>query len=171
MTSALQHKQVQAEVGVSADQGKFSALAAAYTLDRQNERIVRGAFRDTISRWQGSGKDLPLAWDHSREADGIIGSIDPNTMRETDQGLYVEGQLDIEDSELAREAWRSVKANRIGLSFGYLVEDERVGADGVKELTELDVYEITLTSTPANADARVLSTKSVAPIRVARFEV
>jgi HK97 family phage prohead protease len=94
-----------------------------------------------------------------------------NSTPRTDQGLYVEGKLDIEDSELAREAWRSVKANRIGLSFGYLVENERVGPDGVKELTELDVFEVTLTSTPANADARVLSTKSVTPIRVARFSV
>jgi hypothetical protein len=42
-------------------------------------------------------------------------------MREIDAGLYVEGKLDIEDSELAREAWRSLKRNRIGLSFGYLI--------------------------------------------------
>jgi HK97 family phage prohead protease len=92
-------------------------------------------------------------------------------MRETDQGLYVEGKLDIEDSELAREAWRSVKRNRVGLSFGYLVESEGTGEDGVKELHSLDIFEVTLTAQPANADARVLSTKSLAPIRVARFEV
>jgi HK97 family phage prohead protease len=167
----LEHKQVEAEVDVGTEQGVFSALAAAYSLDRQNERIIKGAFRDTISRWQGSGKDLPLAWDHGRDARDVIGSINPSSMRETDDGLYVEGQLDLEDSELAREAWRSLKRNRIGLSFGYLVTDARDAADGVKELTALDVFEVTLTSTPANADARVLSAKSHRPIRVARFEV
>jgi HK97 family phage prohead protease len=81
------------------------------------------------------------------------------------------GKLDIEDSALAREAWRSLKRNRIGLSFGYLVDDERVADDGVKELLSIDIFEVTLTSTPANADARVLSTKSVEPVKLASFEL
>lgn len=42
-----------------------------------------------------------------------------------------------------------------------MTEAEREGADGVKELTRLDLMEVTLTSVPANPDARVLSTKSV----------
>ena len=33
-------------------------------------------------------------------------------MKETEQGLYVEGQLDLEDSEIAREVWRSVKRDQ-----------------------------------------------------------
>ena len=71
------------------------------------------------------------------------------------------GSLDIEDSELAREAWRSVKRGRIGLSFGYLVNREKRGKDGVNELLDLDIFEVTLTSVPANADARVLTTKAI----------
>jgi len=63
MTTLLR-KQVAAEI-TNTDQGEFTALAAAYSTDRVNERIIRGAFADTILRWQGSGKDLPLAWDHS----------------------------------------------------------------------------------------------------------
>jgi hypothetical protein len=81
----------------------------------------------------------------------VIGSIDPATMHERPDGLYVEGQLDLEDSEVAREAWRSVKRNRIGLSFRYLVVDQHE-ADGLKVLDALDVFEITLTPIPANAD-------------------
>lgn len=171
MSTALRHKQVDATVDVGSDLGQFTAIASAYSVDRTNERVMPGAFAKTIAMWQASGKALPLAWDHSREAQDIIGSIDPATMRETDAGLYVEGQLDIEDSELAREAWRSVKANRIGLSFGYLVEDERIAEDGVKELTAVDLFEITLTSTPANPDAKVLSAKSLRPIQIVTFEV
>jgi HK97 family phage prohead protease len=73
----------------------------------------------------------------------VIGSIDPATMVEREDGLYVEGTLDIEDSELAREAWRSVKRNRVSLSFGYLVVDQHERSDGVKELRQLDLFEIT----------------------------
>jgi Caudovirus prohead serine protease len=54
-----------------------------------------------------------------------------------------------------------VNRNRIGLSFGYLLTDERVGADGIKELLAIDVFEITLTAAPANVDTRVLTTKTL----------
>jgi phage head maturation protease len=63
-----------------------------------------------------------------------------------------------------------VKKDRVGLSFGYLTTDHRVGADGTKELVELDLFEITLTPTPANADTRVLETKSLGDVRLRRFE-
>jgi HK97 family phage prohead protease len=155
----MRHKQVTATV-TDTDQGEFTAIAAAYTIDRTNEQIIPGAFAETISRWKSSGKDVPLHWDHQPGAESVIGSIAPSTMRETEDGLYVEGTLDIDDSELAREAWRSVKRNRVGLSFGYLVLDARGRADGVKELRTLDLFEITLTPSPANRDTRVLSTKS-----------
>jgi uncharacterized protein len=142
--------------------GQFSAIAASYSTDRTNERITRGAFRETIRRWQKAARDVPLVWDHGRGAHDVIGSIDSSSMREVAEGLYVEGSLDIHDSELAAEAWRSVRKGRISLSFGYKVDDERMGADGVKELTRLDLMEITLTTVPANADTRVLSAKAVA---------
>ena len=161
---------VKAHVDQTTELGYFSALAAAYSVDRTGERIVPGAFGVSIARWQQSRKSLPLHWDHRADAEAIIGEINPDAMVEIEDGLFVEGSLDILDSDLARSAWRSVKKNRIGLSFGYLVTDERVGADGVRELTELDVFEISLTATPANGDTRVLSTKSLGDIRVRRFE-
>ena len=80
----------------------------------------------------------------------MIGGIDPAMMRDTEAGLYVEGSVDILDSDIARQAWRSVKKGRIGMSLGFLTLDDRVGADGVKELLEIDLFEITLTPTPAN---------------------
>ena len=49
------------------------------------------------------------------------------------------------------------------MSFGYLTTDERVGADGVKELLEVDLFELTLTATPVNPDARVLDTSRSTP--------
>jgi HK97 family phage prohead protease len=166
----LKTKQLEATV-TATDEGTFTALASAYSTDRQGERVVPGAFGETIRRWQESGKDLPLAWDHGRDAADIIGSVDPESMRETDAGLYVEGRLDLEYSELAREAWRSVKAGRVGLSFGYLVEEEQVGPDGAKELLAVDIFEVTLTSTPANGDTKILSAKSMPPISIVSFEI
>jgi HK97 family phage prohead protease len=153
------HKTVDAAV-VNTDQGEFTAIAAAYSTDRQGERIIPGAFASTLEAWRNSGKNIPLEWDHSGDARNVIGYVDPARSRETQDGLLVEGKLDINDSEVAREAWRSMKNNAIGMSFGYLVTDAREGSDGIKELTGLDVFEVTATATPANGDTRMLSTKS-----------
>jgi hypothetical protein len=75
----------------------------------------------------------------------------------------VKGKLDLEGSEVAREAWRLVKAGTAALSFGYLATDTFRRADGIEELRELDLYEISLTPAPANPDTRILSFKSTDP--------
>jgi HK97 family phage prohead protease len=143
------------------ERGEFTALAAGWGVDRQREQIRRGAFARTIEAWQRSGKRIPLAWNHETGAESIIGSIDPASMKETADGLLVSGRLDITDSEKAREAWRSVKSRAASLSFGYIVTQSHERSDGITELTELDLFEITITPTPANPETRVLSTKSV----------
>jgi Escherichia/Staphylococcus phage prohead protease len=152
---------VKAAITEGTEQGTFTAIAAAYSVGRVGDRIIKGAFEDTIRRWQAAGRDVPLVWDHGRDARDVIGTVFSSSLEERDTGLYVEGQLDLEDSAVAREAWRSVKRGRVSLSFGYLTEAEREGPDGVKELTRLDLMEVTLTSVPANPDAKILSTKNV----------
>jgi hypothetical protein len=48
----------------------------------------------------------------------------------------------------------------VSLSFGYLATDTFKRADGIQELRELDLFEISLTPAPANPDTRILSLKS-----------
>lgn len=76
-------------------------------------------------------------------------------------GLYVEGKLDLDDSEVVREAWRFMKDNRVGLSFGYtMVKCQR--RDGINDLLELDLYEISIAPGPINPRTRILEMKSAA---------
>lgn len=148
------------------DRGEFTAIAAAYSLDRARDRIVPGAFADTIERWLTSGKMIPLHWNHEGDPQSIIGSIDPGSMREIpDEGLYVEGKLDLQESDMAREAWRSMKAGRMSLSFGYLIVEARKAGDDVQELQKLDLFEVSIVPAPANPDTRVLSIKSAEQLR------
>jgi HK97 family phage prohead protease len=150
----------KAATAVTTDLGQFTALAAAWTVDRQGERIARGAFSDTIQRWSSSGKAVPIHWNHKGEASNVIGSVDPASMKETEQGLYVEGQLDIEDSDTAREVWRSVKRGRVSLSFGFLVKAAHDEGD-VHVLDEIDLFEVSIVAAPANEDTRIISTKAI----------
>jgi HK97 family phage prohead protease len=63
-----------------------------------------------------------------------------------------------------------VKSRAVSLSFGFLVLKSHTRSDGIRELTELDLFEITLTPTPANQDTRILETKSLPPVRIVSFE-
>lgn len=163
----MHHKTLETKTTTTTDQGQFVALAATYSVDRVNDRIVPGAFEKTIQAWQTSQKRIPLHWDHSASAEDIVGWVDPASMRETNQGLEVAGQLDLENSEVARQAWRSMKNNAVSLSFGYLPTKQRKAKDGVNELLELDVFEISVVPAPANPDTRFLSLKNVREAQVA----
>jgi phage head maturation protease len=81
-------------------------------------------------------------------------------MVETDRGLVVEGQLDLEGSARARKAWRAMKTGSIGLSFGYLTQKHRKAADGANELLAIDLFEISLTPGPSNPSTAILTMKS-----------
>lgn len=151
---------LQAKATTTTDAGEFVALAAAYSIDRAGDRIVPGAFSKSIDRWQASGKSVPLHWNHQGEPEDIIGAIDPATMEETELGLKVAGKVDLDGSEKGREAWRSMKAGTMSLSFGYMVVAEKQ-ADDANELHELDLFEISVVPGPANADTRFLSLKSM----------
>lgn len=148
------------------DQGSFTAIAAAYTLDRDKERIRPGAFANTIKAWLARNRPIPLHWAHKGDAENVIGSVDPQTMSETDDGLYVEGTLDLEGSDLAKEAWRLVKSDTVSLSFGFLGEVTPRAKDGTREIVNIDLYEVSLTPAPANPDTRFLSLKTVDVVSV-----
>jgi HK97 family phage prohead protease len=157
----MDHLTVKAAT-TATDQGSFRAVAAAWTIDRDNDQIVPGAFSKTIARWRASGKLLPLHYNHDAAADHIIGYVRPDTMAETDEGLIVEGQLDLDESDLARAAWRSMKRGVMSLSFGYLATDTFKRSDGIQELREIDLFEVSIVPAPANADTRILSLKGAA---------
>jgi HK97 family phage prohead protease len=106
-------------------------------------------------------QELPVHWNHDGDAANVIGYIDPATMRETSEGLQVSGKLDLADSDTAREAWRSMKNNAMSLSFGFLTLKNNRRSDGVNELQEIDLFEISIVPAPANADTRVLAMKAI----------
>ena len=96
------------------------------------------------------------------EGENVIGSVDPASMREfAGLGLYVEGKLDLDDIEVARGAWRSMKDNRVALSFGYMTVKSQ-SRDGLNELFELDLYEISIAPSPINPQTRILEMKATA---------
>ncbi|MCC6926120.1 HK97 family phage prohead protease [Novosphingobium sp.] len=124
---------------------KFAGYAALFDKrDAGRDTIRRGAFARTLA---GRREPLPLYWQH--RADQRIGWIEE--VKEDERGLRVVASLD----NPAGGAAAALKRGQVtGLSFGYRARQFSRDADG-RELTELDLFEISLVSHPMQHGARV----------------
>jgi len=144
------------------EQGLFAARVAAFgNVDRGGDRIIKGAFKKTIAKWQAGTKRIPVIFSHDwKVIEHFIGTVDPKSMVETDEGLVVAGRLDIEDNPKARSVWRKLKDGSLsGWSFGYEVKEERTAKDGARDLIEVDLLELGPTLVGMNPLAETLAVK------------
>lgn len=123
-------------------------------VDLAGERVMPGAFKADLAR---RGSRRPLQWQH--QTDEPIGVVD---LVETERSLRVSrGQLAL-GVQRAREAFELLKVPGAlgGMSIGYLVNKDRIAKDGVRELLEIEVLEVSLVTHPANPESRVDSVKA-----------
>jgi hypothetical protein len=121
---------------------RFAGYAAIYDRpDRGGDVVRAGAFARSLGRGAGA---VPLLWQHDPARP--IGRIE--YLEEDKRGLRVIGRL------ADPRAARLVRAGAIrGLSFGYRVR-AATGA-GPRELTELELVEVSLVTLPMQPRARV----------------
>lgn len=140
----------------ASEQGRITAYAAVFgNVDRQGERIERGAFTKSLA----AGAELPLLAGHD-QTQFPVGRI--LSMTEDAKGLLIEAQLTLE-TERGKEAWALIKSGALtGLSIGYRVAPGGAKQAGnVRELHELELLECSLVSVPANPEARIVKFKSM----------
>jgi Escherichia/Staphylococcus phage prohead protease len=159
----LQHKEcLDAEFKILDDDpmGSFSGYASIFgNTDRQNEVVVKGAFASTLPAFL---KDGFGALNHEWSALPIATISEA---REDDRGLWVKGQFhSTTDAQTARTVVRErlERGKSVGMSIGYKVKDDEF-KDGARFLKDLDLFEISLVSVPANAEALVVGIKSDPP--------
>ncbi len=131
---------------------RFAGYAALFDRpDRSGDIVRRGAFARAVER---GPKGLPLLWQH--EAGKPIGRIEH--LAEDARGLRVIGRLSGR-SGVAREAAALLGDGAVsGLSFGYRVREARAGRN--RELTALELVEVSLVTFPMQPGARVLAVSS-----------
>jgi len=151
------HFMLKAATHAVTDEGVFEAVISTASIDRELDIVEPAALVAALKKWN---RPIPLAWNHSTEAEDIIGSIEPMTAREQNREVVVQGTVDLE-SKRGAEAWRSFKSGTIGFSYGYLSLEATDRKGGGKHHTALDVFEVTATPTPMNNDTRVLSVKAL----------
>lgn len=149
---------------LNADTGQFSGLAWAYDqTDRTGDRIIKGAFNSSIERLKAAGNALPLLWNHDQSQP--IGSL---VLEDTDAGLMVHGKLEL-TLEKAREAYQLLKQRVLSLSIGFMFDDQHAEiANGVREFREVDLFETSLVTVPANAGSTITTVKSFADCETKR---
>ena len=125
---------------------RFAGYAAVFDRPDNGGDVVRaGAFARTL----GALREVPLLWQHrSGEAIGRI-----EHLSEDSRGLRVIASLG--GGETAKKAQALLASRKLdGLSFGYRVR-ESAQKDGLRELVELELIEISLVATPMQKLARV----------------
>ena len=126
---------------------RFAGYAALFDrVDRGGDIVRPGAFARAVAA--GPAR-VPLLWQH--EPDRPIGRIE--RIAEDGRGLRVIARL-AEGSAAGRDAAALLRDGAVGgLSFGYRVKGKRDGPH--RELTDLDLVEVSLVTFPMQPAARV----------------
>lgn len=158
---ANKHLSTAFKVKSIGDDGTFSGYGSVFdVVDSYSDVVHRGAFAASLKAWAKKGGFPAMLWQHKYDE-----PLGPYTrMEEDEHGLYLEGRLLIDDDPLAKRAHAHLKAGSVtGLSIGYSIAPGGGRWDpdaGVYHLTQLDLWEVSIVTFPANDVARVDAVKN-----------
>ena len=138
--------------------GTFSGYAATYLLDAYGDRIMPGAFGESIKAKRGM---VPLFFNHA--SDAWMGFI--TSLAEDHKGLKVEGMLALGTQHGANTHALLKTADRIGyrvgLSIGFIAEETEEDENHHRLLKKIDLWEASVTPFPAGRGAAVTESRSI----------
>lgn len=154
----IKHFACNLQVKALAGDGVFAGYASVFNaVDQQNEIVAPGAFARTLRQAAQQNRTPAMLWMHDPTMPiGLWQAI-----REDQNGLAVEGRLALRTQKGA-DAYELLKLGALtGLSIGYRVVSSRVDAKKkARILTDVDLFEISLVTFPANEAARVDDVKT-----------
>lgn len=138
-------------------------------IDSYGDTIAKGAFAASLADWQTRGKLPKMLLQHGgafgMNADDLIPVGKWTEMYEDDHGLYLKGRLFDVDTDRARATYAAAKEGELdGLSIGFqTIKSNRDEQSGIRTLSEVRLWEVSLVTFPANDAARVLDVRSQMP--------
>jgi len=132
--------------------GTFTGMASVYgNTDLGGDVVERGAFSKTLQE----NTAVPILWHHDPKE--VIGE---GVLRNTRDGLEINGKLDIGIDETAKKAYEKLKLGRMkGLSIGFQSIQDEI-KNGVRHLKEIKLWEVSIVTFPMNQRATVTSVKA-----------
>lgn len=152
----MKTKEFRLDVKNLAEDGTFEGYGSIFgNVDCYRESVVKGAFSKSLKKHEQDNNPVLMLWQHSWE--------DPigvwKELKEDDRGLYGVGEINL-DVQKGREAYSLMKQRALtGLSIGYKEVKYTDNAE-VRLLEEIDLYEISPVTFPANEEARISAVKS-----------
>ena len=132
--------------------------------DSYGDIIEPGAFTNTIEKRKAPGHPFPLCFNH--DFDKIIGVVD--SIEEKENGPFISAHF--LDTELAQDVRKFVQSGAVyQFSFAYDVlkrrdpDDEEKIKGVTNVLQEVEVYEVSIVTVPANQNAVVTDVKAMEP--------
>lgn len=138
--------------------GEFEGYGSVFdNEDSYSDVVVAGAFQKSLETYQEKGRMPAMLWQHN--PGDVIGVW--QEMREDEKGLYVRGRLALGTAK-GKEAYELLKMDAItGLSIGFhYVEAEYDADEKIFEVREVDLWEVSLVTFPANDEARIQAVKA-----------
>jgi len=146
------------------DAGWMEGHGAVFgNVDEQRERIKKGAFKKTIKERVPAGKVKLMArhFAHGGDTLEVIGTI--TEAKEDDFGLWIHAEFSARP--LAQEIRQMIVDGHVnGLSIGYIPKkwtDTEEDGKTVRDLLEIMLLEVTVTTMPANELATITAAKAV----------
>ena len=157
-TGARETRSFAIQIKAAGDDGSIEGYGSVFgVLDNWDDVIDKGAFSASLAEHKAAGTMPAMLWQH--DADHPIGIW--TEMVEDAKGLRVKGQLAL-DTVKGQEARALLKMGAInGLSIGFISKQWSYDVEtDVRTLTEVDLWEVSLVTFPANEKARVTNVKS-----------
>ena len=155
------------EFKLDGDEGTFSGFGSVFGVkDSFSDIVAKGAFKRTLAEAKASGNMPALLWQHiPSQPIGVW-----EDMAEVSRGLKVTGRLVLETQKGA-EAHALLKAGALnGLSIGFnTVTSEMNDKKRIRTLTDVDLWEVSIVTFPANGKARITQVKN-SPENIRDFE-
>jgi HK97 family phage prohead protease len=153
------------EIKQMSEDGSFQGYGAVFgNMDSDRDIIASGAFSKTLAKKKPSQVKMLYQHDH-RQPIGIWENI-----QEDKKGLLVQGKLLIgQGVPKADEAYALIKARAVdGLSIGFSIPEGGASFDQekrVRTISEIDLWEISPVTFPANPRAKISRVKAVVPFQ------
>lgn len=142
------------EAGVG---GFISGYASVFDeVDAQSDVVAKGAFSKSLAKYRQSRSSPAMLWMHdTAEPIGVWTQVSEDA-----HGLYVEGRLALKTQHGA-DVYELLKLRAVtGLSIGYTaIKSTKDSKTKIRTLTEVELFEVSLVTFPANAQARIHTVK------------
>ena len=118
--------------------------------DYHNDVIIQGAFLKSIEK-HNQGLRVKLLWQHDHTKP--IGVV--NILQEDSHGLSVEASINSFVSQ-GREVIALIKQQAVdSFSIGFNIEKSAINKFGQREVTEINLWEVSVVTFPANYKAKI----------------